>query len=69
MATYAEIQKDIKLHEGLTVKTCWIAHVKEINGLPMRQAPNRANSTVRQYPCPQDIRPMIEASMKRLGML
>lgn len=36
MATYREIQDDIRSKEGLVVKTCWIAHVKELNGLGTR---------------------------------
>ncbi len=69
MATYAQIQDDIKGRHGYTVKTCWIAHVKELNGLPMRKASNRVSSSIRQVPCPSEVRPVIEASMRRLGML
>jgi hypothetical protein len=69
MATYKEIKSDILTRYGRPVKTCWIAHVKELNGLPMRQAPNRISDTVRQFPCPERVRPMIEESMRRLGML
>ena len=41
MATYKQMQEDIREREGHSVKTCWIAHVKEINGLQPRKAPNR----------------------------
>ena len=34
MPTYRDIQEDVKKLHGRTVKTCWIAHVKELNGLP-----------------------------------
>ena len=37
MATYEEIQDYIKQKYGFTPKTCWIAHVKEICGLPVRK--------------------------------
>lgn len=69
MATYQEIQQDIKKRYGRSVKTCWIAHVKELNGLHPRIAPNRRSKTKREVPCPTEIRPLIEASMRRLGML
>lgn len=69
MATYKEIQADVKKHSGRSVKTCWIAHVKELNGLKPRVAPNRKSTKKREVPCPPEIRPIIEHSMKKLGML
>ncbi len=69
MATYSDIQADVKSHDGRSVKTCWIAHVKELNGLPVRVAPNRKSDNERQVPCPDEFRPVIEASMRRLGVL
>ncbi len=68
MATYAQIQEDIKKRHNRTVKTCWIAHVKELNGMPVRLAHNRSSEYVRQVPCPKEIQPIIEESMRRLGM-
>ena len=35
------------------VKTCWIAHAKEIYGLPIKNSPNRISNS-RKYPCPSD---------------
>ena len=69
MVTYAQIQADIKKHDGRSVKTCWIAHVKELNGLNPRVAWNRGSASERKYPCPPEVRPIIEESMRRLGML
>lgn len=69
MTTYKEIQEDVRRHYGCNVKTCWIAHVKEINGLNPRMAPNRMTPNKRQNPCPDHIRPLIEESMRRLGVL
>jgi hypothetical protein len=68
MATYEEIQKDVKDHHHRTMKTCWIAHVKELNGLPVRNAWNRESNN-RTYPCPSQERDWIEESMRRFGML
>ena len=39
MATYRQIQEYVKQEYGCTVKTCWIAHVKELNGLEVHTAP------------------------------
>jgi hypothetical protein len=69
MATYKEVQDDIKRKYGRSVKTCWIAHVKELNGLTLRMAVNRLSPHERKYPCPEEMRPLIEVSMRRLGML
>lgn len=69
MATYKAIQDDIKSKHALSMKTCWIAHVKELNGLPVRKAHNRDPSGIRQEPCPTRYRQLIEDSMRRLGML
>lgn len=69
MATYKQIQNDVRQRHHITVKSCWIAHVKELNGLSPRPAPNRITSDKRKYPCPDDIRPIIEDSMKNLGLL
>ncbi len=69
MATYAQVQSLVKDTHGRSVKTCWIAHVKEMNGLPLRTAWNRLSPTNRAEPCPDWARPMIEDPMRRLGML
>ena len=69
MATYKEIQEYVKDHYGSTVKTCWIAHVKEINGLKPRVALNRISEDRRVSPCPKSKRPMIEEAFRHYGML
>jgi hypothetical protein len=69
MATYKQIQEDVRKRHGRAVKTCWIAHVKEQNGLRMRTAPNRHSQVARVYPCPVELRVVIEDSMRRLGLL
>jgi hypothetical protein len=69
MATYKEILDDVRRQPGQSVKTCWIAHVKELNGLNPRMAVNRFSPVTRKRPCPENIRPLIEESMRRLGVL
>ena len=69
MATYAQIQEYVRQRHDCTVKTCWIAHVKELNGLQPRPAPNRASLNVRRRPCPPAKRPLIEEAMRHFGMI
>jgi hypothetical protein len=69
MATYTQIQEDVRARHGRVVKTCWIAHVKAQNGLQMRTAPNRHSPDARVHPCPLAVKPLIEDSLRRLGML
>jgi hypothetical protein len=69
MATYDQIRKDVQQKHGRYVQDCWIAHVKEQNGLPLRAAHNRRSIDCRAKPCPADVKPMIEATMRRFGMI
>ena len=66
MATYAEIQDFVRKRAGRTVKTCWIAHVKELLGLTLRRAPNRSDPKHRLHPCPEWARPLIETALSHL---
>ena len=68
MATYDQIRDSVRRHSGFDPKTCWIAHVKQLNGLPVRRAWNRRTSS-REVPCPPEKRPAIEAALRRLGMV
>jgi hypothetical protein len=38
MATYAEIRAYVRKRSGYVAKDCWIAHVKALNGNPVRRA-------------------------------
>lgn len=67
MPTYKEIQREVKRIAGFMPKTCWIAHVKALNGLPMREAPNRQDPNSRVVPCPPEKRAPIEAALRKLG--
>jgi hypothetical protein len=68
MAKYQEIQEYIKNKYGYTVKTCWIAHVKELCGLPLNDAPKRI-SNARTNPCPYDKVDSIRQAFKYFGMI
>lgn len=51
MATYKEIQAYVKEKYGFLPKTCWIAHMKEVCGIPVKNAPNRISPDNREKPC------------------
>ena len=67
-ATYQEIRKWVREHHGLNVETCWIAHCKELNGLPLGRASNRQGDE-RVKECSPDIRPLIAQAFRHFGML
>lgn len=66
--TYRQIQEYVKSHSGFAAKTCWIAHVKELHGLPVRRAWNRSGQE-RAVPCPPDKRPAIEQAFRHFGAI
>ena len=67
MATYQQIQDWVKVKHGVVPKTCWIAHCKELAGLPVRAAPNRQGE--RSEPCPAAKREPIMAAFRHFGMV
>lgn len=68
MAAYREISDYVRKNYGFAPKSCWIAHVKELSGLPVRRAWNRS-SRGRKVPCPpKKIKP-IRAAFRHFGML
>jgi hypothetical protein len=67
--SYLEIIDCVKQRFGFVPKTCWIAHVKELNGLKPRIAHNRFDSKTRLVPCPENKRAAIEDCMRRLGLI
>ena len=54
MATYKEIKNYVLSEYGISIETCWIAHMKEMCGIKVIVAPNRKNVTKRKKPCPKD---------------
>ena len=68
MATYKQIQDWVKQRYGFIPKTCWIAHVKDISGLPMRKAPNR-QGTARVEPCPLNKVEPIRSALRHFVMI
>ena len=68
LATYKAIDDYIRKKYGRSVKSCWIAHVKELHGLNHRKSPNRISPSKRKIPCPPQMRPLIEDAMRFFGM-
>jgi hypothetical protein len=67
MTTYREIQDWVRHRYGFVPQTCWIAHIKELHGLPLREAPNRRGG--RAKPCPSERAEPIEDAFRHFGML
>ncbi len=68
LATYSEIQDWVKQNDGWKPKTCWIAHCKELKGLPVKKAANRKGNKL-LVPCPENKRIAIEAAFRHFGMI
>jgi hypothetical protein len=66
VATYKEIQDEVKSTSGFTAQTCWIAHELADRGLTKRTAANRLNDVLRLKPCPPEKRAAIEAAIDKL---
>lgn len=69
MATYKEIQNFVNEKHGVFIKTCWIAHVKDICGLNPRIANNRISYSERKFPCPQDKINIIKDAFRHFKMI
>lgn len=69
MATYKEIQNYVLEKYNVTVKTCWIAHVKEMCGILTSRAPNRIDANRRTNPCPMSKEGYIRDAFRHFGMI
>ncbi|MCB7520780.1 hypothetical protein LIZ64_03415 [[Clostridium] hylemonae] len=55
---------------GLNVHPKYIAEVKRKHGLPMHEAPNKADAPKREYPgCPEEKVKAIEDALKHFGLI
>lgn len=69
MATYKEIQSYVKEKYGFLPKTCWIAHMKEVCGIPVKNSPNRISPDNRKKPCPPEKMEYIKDAFAYFGMI
>jgi hypothetical protein len=67
--TYREIQTWVYQRHGFIPKDCWIAHCKELCGLPRGIAPNRQEGTERSEPCPRKKQAVIKQAFRHFGLL
>jgi hypothetical protein len=69
MSTYKNIQSYVKRKYGFVPKTCWIAHAKELCGIPVRTAPNRGSQQRRQELCLSNKLLAIKDAFRHFGLL
>ena len=69
MPTYSEIQRYVKDKHGFQPKRCWIAHMKELCSLPVKQANNRYDPNSRTNPCPVEKQAAMMEAFRHFGMI
>lgn len=69
MATYEKIKQYVKDKHGFSIEDCWIAHMKEICGLPVKPAWNRHDKNRRSKPCPENKKELIREAFEHFGMI
>ena len=69
MATYREIQDYVEANYGFVPKTCWIAHMKEVCGIAVQNAPNRISPDTREQPCPERKQEYIRQAFRHFNMI
>ena len=69
MATDAVIRQFVQFHHGFIPKTGWIAHVKEVHGIPTLRGANRARRDRDIEPCPPERHEAIEEALRHFGLI
>jgi hypothetical protein len=59
----------VRKKHGVSIKTCLIADMKKLPGLPKRVALNRINMNAKSNPCPEDKKELITEAFKYLEMI
>jgi len=67
MTTYLEIQEYVKKKHDRTIKSCWIAHAKEICGLNPRHSHRRMGKRV--CLCPNEKLIWIKEAFRHFKMI
>lgn len=68
MGNYKDIQNYLKKKYGWFPKSCYIAHAKEVYGIPVKKAPNRKGET-RNWPCPEKRLELIKNAFEHFKMI
>lgn len=66
--TYRDLRAYAYARHGFSPRTGWIAHVKELSGLPLRRTHNRYG-TGRVDPCPSERRVAIKEALRHLRVI
>ncbi len=69
MGTYKEIQNYVYNKYGIHIQTCWIAHIKEKQGILSKTASNRIDKNNRVKPCPNNKERYIIEALKFFKMI
>ncbi len=67
MTSYQQIKDYIQENHGKKIKSVWIAHAKEIYGIPIKKASNRQGE--RRWPCPKKNLPLIKEAFEHFEMI
>ncbi len=67
MVGYQTIKDYVKEKHGINVKSGWIAHAKEVYGIPVKKAGNRKNE--RRWPCPEKNLHLIKEAFQHFDMI
>ena len=68
MASYREIKNYVLEKHGRRVKSGWIAHAKEVYGIPVKKAGNRKGNE-RLWPCPKKNLALIKEAFEHFEMI
>ena len=69
MATYKQIQEYVQSKNKVKPKSCGIAHMKEVCGIPVHVSSNRCNSDKSKVLCLENKKAVIINSFKHFGMI
>ena len=67
MTSYKEIKEFVEKNHGRKIKSGWIAHAKEVYGIPVKKAGNRKEE--RLWPCPKKNLPLIKEAFEYFKMI
>ena len=68
MTSYQEIKNYVLEKHGRRVKSGWIAHAKEVCGIPVKNAGNRKGNE-RLWPCPKKNLSLIKEAFEHFDMI
>ena len=68
MTSYKEIKEFVEKNHGRKIKSGWIAHAKEVYGIPVKKAGNRKGNE-RLWPCPKKNLPLIKEAFEHFDMI